>query len=58
MPLALPAVLPVMKFMHGVKVETIEAVQAVEICPFTEMTEIVDNNIAMSWKTLKFSMTF
>ena len=48
--------LPVIKLRHGVKLEIIEAVQAVEVCPFTEMAEIVDNN-AMSWKTLKPSMT-
>ena len=49
-------VLPVIKIRHGVKPEIIEAVQAVEICPLTEMTEIVDN-IAMSWKTLNPSKT-
>lgn len=38
--------LPVIKFKHGVKVEIIEAVQAVEICPLTETIERVDS-IAM-----------
>ena len=49
-------VLPVKKFRHGEKLEISEAVQAVEICPLTEIIERVDN-IAMSWKTLKPSMT-
>ena len=48
--------LPLIKFRHGVKLVIIEAVQAVEICPLTEMIERVDT-IAMNWKTLKPSMT-
>lgn len=48
--------LPVIKFRHGVKLEIIEAVQDVEICPLTEMTDTAAN-IAMTWKTLKPSMS-
>lgn len=52
-------VLPVIKFMHGVKLETIEAVHGVFICPFTDTDEIAtaDANTAMNWKTLKNFMT-
>jgi len=49
-------VLPVIKFMHGVKLLIIEVVHGVLICPFTEITSRVDN-IAIKLKTLSPSMS-
>ena len=48
--------LPVIKFMHGVKVLIMEAVHGVLICPFTEITRRVDN-IAIKLKTFSPSMS-
>lgn len=56
------AVLPVMKFMHGVKLVTIEAVQGVLSWALTETTEKVTNIVAASaireGKLLSPSMSF
>lgn len=44
------ALLPVMKFRHGVTLEIIEVVHGVEICPCTETTKRVANNVKITWK--------